>query len=85
MLRDALLKQGDWQQIAETQQRTFFSQASSTQQSRSQMDEMLKALDFMCNLQPDKPQAPVSPCFSAFTLYFSLDMQPYMLTKDLVM
>ena len=60
VLRDALLKQGNWQQIAEIQQRTFFSRASSSQQSKSQMDEMLKALDFMCNLQPDKPQAPVS-------------------------
>lgn len=64
VLRDALLKQGNWQQIANQQQGTFFSRASSTQQSKSQMDEMLKALDFMCNLQPDKPQAPVSPSFS---------------------
>ena len=62
VLRDALLKQGNWQQIADDQQHTFFSRASSTQQSKRQMDEMLKALDFMCNLQPDKHQAPVSPC-----------------------
>ena len=62
VLRDALLKQGNWRQIADDQQHTFFSKASSAQQSKKQMDEMLKALDFMCNLQPDKPQAPVSLC-----------------------
>lgn len=65
MLRDTLLKQGNWQQIADDQQHTFFSRASSTQQSKRQMDDMLKALDFMCNLQPDKPQAPVSLCHCA--------------------
>ena len=66
VLRDALLKQGNWQQIADNQQHTVFSRASSTQQSKSQMDEMLKALDFMCNLQPDYPQARVSLCLFAW-------------------
>jgi len=61
LLRDSLLKEGNWQQIADKQRKAFFSRAASAQQSKSQMDEMLKALDFMCNLQPDKPQAPVSP------------------------
>lgn len=68
MLRDALLKQANWQQIAEQQRRTFFSRASSAKQSKGQMDEMLKALDFMCNLQPDKSQAPVGSCLVAFTV-----------------
>ena len=59
-LREALLKQGNWQQIANKQRKGCFSKAASSQSSKSQMDEMLKALDFMCNLQPDKPQHPVS-------------------------
>jgi hypothetical protein len=59
-MRDALLKQGNWQQVADMQRKAFFSPAASAQQSKRQMDDMLKALDFMCNLQPDKPQAPVS-------------------------
>lgn len=59
-MRDALLKQGNWQQVADKQRQAFFSRAASAQQSKRQMDDMLKALDFMCNLQPDKPQAPVS-------------------------
>ena len=65
VMRDALLKQGNWQQVADKQRKAFFSPAASAQQSKRQMDDMLKALDFMCNLQPDKPQAPVSlllPC-----------------------
>ncbi len=63
-MRDALLKQGNWQQVADKQRQAFFSQAASAQQSKRQMDDMLKALDFMCNLQPDKPQAPVSVLLS---------------------
>ena len=59
-MRDALLKQGNWQQIADKQRQAFFSPAASAQHSKGQMAEMLKALDFMCNLQPDQPQAPVS-------------------------
>ena len=59
-MRDALLKQGKWQQVADKQRQAFFSPAASAHQSKRQMDDMLKALDFMCNLQPDKPQAPVS-------------------------
>jgi len=59
-MRDALLKQGNWQQVADRQRQAFFSPAASAQQSKRQMDDMLKARDFMCNLQPDKPQAPVS-------------------------
>ncbi|DBA71627.1 hypothetical protein WJX79_009519 [Trebouxia sp. C0005] len=58
VMRDALLKQGNWQQVADKQRQAFFSRAASAQQSKRQMDDMLKALDFMCNLQPDKPQAP---------------------------
>ena len=60
VMRDALLKQGNWQQIADRQRQAFFSPAASAQQSKGQMDDMLRALDFMCNLQPDQPQAPVS-------------------------
>ena len=63
-MRDALLKQGKWQQVADMQRHAFFSRAASAQQSKRQMDDMLKALDFMCNLQPDKPQAPVSVLLS---------------------
>ena len=59
-MRDALLKQSNWQQIADRQRQAFFSPAASAQQSKGQMDDMLRALDFMCNLQPDQPQAPVS-------------------------
>ena len=60
LIRTGLLKHGNWQQIANAQRKTFFGQAASAQQSKSQVDEMLKALDFMCNLQPDQTQAPVS-------------------------
>ena len=63
-MRDALLKQSNWQQVADMQRHAFFSRAASAQQSKRQMDDMLKALDFMCNLQPDKPQAPVSVLLS---------------------
>lgn len=67
-MRDALLKQGNWQQVADKQRKAFFSPAASAQQSKRQMDDMLKALDFMCNLQPDKPQAPVSLLLSCLLL-----------------
>lgn len=68
-MRDALLKQGNWQQIADRQRQAFFSPAASAQQSKGQMDDMLRALDFMCNLQPDQPQAPVSTLLTQHVIF----------------
>lgn len=62
LIRTGLLKRSDWQQIADAQRQAFFGRAATSQQSKNQVDEMLKALDFMCNLQPDRPQHPVSFC-----------------------
>ncbi|KAK9815647.1 hypothetical protein WJX72_007380 [[Myrmecia] bisecta] len=53
-LRDALLRRNDWQQIADRQRGSVFGRGAAQLLSKRRMDEMLKAFDFMCEMQPNE-------------------------------